>query len=119
MNKNDFRVGDQISFNYNGGSRPGAIRIIDIKEVNNTTIRGFDHFNKDDRTFSYNKMCNIRFLYSVPRVNIIKYIKVEPHNIVVEIVCADGSKIGIDCYNNTFVINGVAIKSVNDFKKIV
>ena len=117
-NKNDFTIGDQINFVYNGGSRPGAQRIVDVKEVYDGTIRGFDHYSKEDRTFSYNKMKSVGYIYKMRKENSINYIRVLPTEIVLSVIFADGSKMGLATHNNNLAINGVIIESVKDFQRI-
>lgn len=125
--KTSFSIGDQISFIYNGGSRPGAIRLVDVKEVGNKTIEGFDHYQKDDRRFSYDKIDGVTFIYKqkLP-LNVEMSVGVTKTTAIVY-VDVDDKEIKFIFWDNVnnltqpalFQVNNVDIFSIEELKKVV
>lgn len=131
VSKADFEVGDQISFVYNGGSRPGARRILDVQLIANTCIRGLDHYTKEERAFSYSKMVDVVFLYKVARKRIEISLENGTNASIIYATFYDnrgsynvrftGTKPTKynDSIDEAFYINGILITSLEHLKKVV
>jgi ribosomal protein L32E len=119
MNKNDIMVGDQISFIYNGGSRPGATRIVDVKEIYEKVFKGFDHYNTDDRTFAYDKVGNFTYKYKKPRgINVEVSHSQSMNWSLYNVTFTDNTKLKIGIHDNSIAMNGVLIKSLKDLQMV-
>lgn len=118
----NFNVGDQACFIYNGGTRPGARRIVDVESVENSCIRGFDHYTKEERCFSYNKMIDLLFNFKKvvsPEVtitysnDICSIVKVVFNNTNIVFKFLDNLN------TNELSINGKTIRTLEELKNLV
>lgn len=119
--KKDFNVGDQISFIYNGGSRPGAVRLVDVNVVGDKYIKGLDHYSKDERCFSYDKMGGLTYIFRTkPPIKL--DITLAKHDMVEFVVSFyDDTSIVFYCNmrDNTLKINSQEIKTLNDLEFVI
>lgn len=117
----DFEIGDQISFVYNGGSRPGARRILDIKSVENTCVRGLDHYTKKERAFSYRKMMDIVFLYKVQKPIIVNVDYDDGYYDIALHFPKQSVLLSVEVTNNEsyFYVNNHPVQSLDDLKRSV
>jgi hypothetical protein len=121
VSKADFEIGDQISFIYNGGSRPGARRILDVKSVEPTCVRGFDHYTKEERAFSYSKMAYEVFLYKTQK-KLIVYVDYDDGYYDISLQFQKRSVVlsfEVTGNDSHFYINNSPIQTLDDLKRVV
>lgn len=62
--------GDVVSFNYNGGSTPGATRRVYVKSVDGVLAYCWDFDTQDVRNFKIDNITNVHFIENVKIVDI-------------------------------------------------
>lgn len=61
----DAQVGQRVSFAYYGGSNPGDVRVVDVKEVLDDRICGVDIDKQEDRQYLFEKAAIITVISTV------------------------------------------------------
>lgn len=120
--KLDFNIDDQVSFIYDAGSRPGAVRIVDVTKVTDTHIRGYDHYRDEERTFSYIKIRDgsLKYYYHQPQSTICGVIDSSIDSTCFDIYNNESILFVIRCRNNgTVSINGIEIQTIDDLRTMV